>query len=291
MKTNLFLLFLVLALNAESQNQLSEISLYNLAALGTMAAVNPTDNEDYFRKLDSLRTPELNPIVDGLIAMGHADTSVIQVRFLARPADQELVWWYIIYQLRGDDAPATKEAQLKLIKEELVADHDTNLLLHNYYYLLHGSISMLFNEADLSDYNYDMEKLGFKNDTEKAIFFFGFTKSFTERFLVLGMMKNLSKLNEFAKRMPLINDHQYYYYTNFDYPDFEWDDDGKKSTFNTVYIGKYYSVLITHMNALAEDDKKEAARILYYKSILNMPAYYKYSNAEKDLKAMYKEMN
>jgi hypothetical protein len=164
---------------------------------------------------------------------------------------------------------------------------DTRALLDNYYYRLTRGIN--FNNADLSSVDFNIEKYGLKDETEKAIFFFNITGQLIQRFLVLQMMKNSKKTLEFAKKLPTFNGDEYYYYNDFDFPDFEWIGYEKVEMYKERHLNSYYNSLLAHFGAIAELKGKKNAAEIYLNSILSKQEYFKYSQFEDLLNKLYEQ--
>ena len=103
------------------------------------------------------------------------------------------------------------------------------------------------------------------------------------------MMKNYDKLLEFASKLPTFNGKPYYEYTSFGFKDFEWVGYDKTELYKERHLGNLYLALNGHFFALAEKEKTDEMRDLYFNSILFVPNYFKYSGQmEKDLQELYK---
>jgi hypothetical protein len=244
---------------------------------------------EFIIKMDSLRTPKLANIVDALKAVGKGDSTILESKFWKRPTDDELVMWYVLREIHYNNTSEKKKkrSNLEVAKEVIAEKIDDRWLLDNYYYRIHGGLAMLFNNADLSNYSFNLDSLNLKNKTEKAICYFGIVDCCAKRFRVLQMMKNNKKLMEFADKMPKINGKEYFYFKDFDYPDFKWIGYEKEEDFNERNIGDFYQVLMGHMIAANEIKGKKKGQEIYFNSILFEPKLFKYSTSKADLQAVY----
>jgi len=285
------LTFLVMMAFGQSQNQDFE----NLVRLGEIYSKNVNASGDEFKKtIDELRTPNLNHIIDALIAVGEADKKLLTKEFLTKPSEMELKYWYVLREIHYNNQSKEKEPRPNDIvaKEILAKDIDSRWLLNNYYYRIHGGIAKIFNTEDLSSYNFNLDDYGLENETEKAILFFSITNSLTQRFSVLQMMKNHDKLLEYASKLPTFNGKPYYEYHLFGFEDFEWIGYDKIENYKESHLGSLYATLNGHFVALSEKGKTTELQDLYFKSILFIPDYFKYSGGmESDLKELYKKSN
>lgn len=292
MKKTRIILFLFIAITSQAQIKLMDKDLKNLIAIGEVYSKNPNARGEAFAKsIDSLRTQKLNHIADVLIQVGKADMRILDKNILSRPSNDELVMWYVIREIHYNRVSKTKEPRDPNIvaKEVLFGKIDERWLLDNYYYRIHGGIATLFNEADLSKININIDELGFKNQTEKAIFFLDFIDALVGgRFKVLKSLKKSEKIIEFSNKLPTINGKQYYTYKDFDFDDFDWIGYDKTELYKEVHINNFYNILISQFTAIGEKDKKLGQEI-YFNSILHEPKYFKYSKAKEDLEFVYEK--
>lgn len=284
--------FLALAIGlSEAQVNLKQTDLNNLVALGKAYSQNTNARGSEFAKtIDSLRTPILDPIVDALISVGKGDSTILESRFLSRPNDDELMLWYVLREIHYNRVNKTQKIKpdIDVANEVLSRQIDTRWLLDNYYYRIHGGIATLFNDADLSTLNINIDSLGFKNEAEKAIFFLNIMDALVGgRFKVLQSMKNNKKILEFSDKLPMFNGKRYYYYKKFSYEDFDWIGYDKTESYNERHIGGLYSTLIPQFIATSDLRGKEKAREIYYNSILSEPKYFKFTPSKDDLQSVY----
>jgi hypothetical protein len=267
----------------------------NLVKLGEIYSqnINATGNE-FKNAVNELRTPNLNHIIDALIAVGEADKKILTKEFLAKPTEIELKYWYVLREIHYNHQSKNKAPKSNdvVAKEVLEKNIDMRWLLDNYYYRIHDGIAKLFNTEDLSNYNFNLNDYGLENETEKAILFFAITNSLTQRFKVLQMLKNYDKLLEFADKLPTFNGKPYYEYHLFDFQDFDWTGYDKIESYKERRLEALYATLNGHFVALSEKGKTTELQNLYFKSILFIPDYFKYSGTmEADLKEIYKKSN
>ncbi len=172
--------------------------------------------------------------------------------------------------------------------EVLAKKIDSRWLLDNYYYRIHGGIASLFNSADLSNLDLKVDDFGFRDETEKAIFFLNMIDSLVgSRFKVLLMTRNNQKILEFCRKLPKFNGKEYYYFKNFEYPDFDWVGYEKTESYNERHIGNFYVVLIAHSKAKTELGDNTTAKGIILNSILHEPKYFKFSELKEYLQKLY----
>jgi len=291
MKQFLTTFMLLTSVFCNGQVTLEEKDFNNLIAISVLYSHNTNATGKRFSKsIDSLRTPKLNHIVDALIAVGKGDKSILETRFLERPSSDELVLWYVIREIHYNRVSETKQPRPDdvVANEVLSKKIDERWLLDNYYYQIHGGIASLFNDADLSQQNINIENLGFKNETEKAIFFLNIVDALVGgRFKVLQMMKNYQSILDFCNKLPKFNSKEYYSYKNFEYDDFEWIGYEKTESYNERHIGNLYTVLIAQFSASGKLGDQKLAQEIYFNSILFEPKYFKFSQLKDDLQSVY----
>lgn len=285
--TILFLSITILSFGHEKTD------LDNLVKLGEIYSKNVNATGDEFkREVEKLRTPELNHIIDALIAVRKGDKKLLAKEFLSKPSELELKYWYVVREIHYNNQSENSEPRpnKEIAQETLEKEIDSRWLLDNYYYRICGGIAKMFNDKDLSKYDIDLNNYGLENDTEKAILFFAISNSLTQRFQVLQMMKNYDKLLEFADKLPTFNGNPYYEYTSFDFEDFKWIGYDKTESYKDRHLGSLFSALNGHFSALAEKEKTDDMRNLYFNSILFIPDYFKYSGGmENDLQQLYNQ--
>ena len=287
------LFFILISFLSFAQVKLNTKELNNLVAISELYSRNTNARGPEFAKsIDSLRTTTLNPIVDALIEVGKGEKSILENKYLARPSNEQLYLWYVIREIHYNLVSKTKAKRpnIEIANEVLSQKIDTRWLLDNYYYRIHGGIASLFNNADLSNFNIDIEKLGFKNQTEKSIFYFNMMDALVGgRFKVLQMLKKNDKILEFAEKLPKFNNQKYFYYKDFDFKDFDWVGYEETKSYSEVNIGNLYITLIAHYIATIQLNGKPEAQEIYSNSILHEPKYFKYSIAKADLEMLFEK--
>ncbi|WP_343593000.1 hypothetical protein [Flavobacterium sp.] len=291
MKKIISILFTFLFLVSSAQIKLNDKDLKNLIAISELYSKNTNATGEQFAKsIDSLKTPKLNQICQTLIEVGKGEETILSNKYLSRPSNDELTMWYIIREIHYNQVNEKRKpiSNIEIAKEILSQKIDESWLLDNYYYRIHGGIASLFNTADLSMKNIDIEALGFKNETDKSIFYFNIINSFVgPRFKVLLMLKNYDKILSFSEKIPLFNGKKYYYYTDLDFKDFNWIGYEKKESYSEVNFSNLYNVLLAQFMAVSSlRDKKETQEI-YFNSILYKEKYFKYSASKDDLQYLY----
>lgn len=274
-----------------SQVKLVEKDLKNLIKISELYSKNPNATGNEFAKsVDSLRTKKLNNICDVLIEVGKAEKTILTDKYLSKPNSEELLLWYVIREIHYNQVSETKSKRPNIDVANEVLSHkiDERWLLDNYYYRIHGGIAKLFNDSDLSKINIDIEKLGFKSQTEKSIFFLSIIDAMIGgRFKVLQMLKKNDKIIEFSEKLPTFNGKKYFYNVNLDFEDFNWIGYEESKSYSEVNFGNLYTILIAQFSAVSQLKSKTEAQEIYFNSILHIPKYFKYSNSKEELQMLY----
>lgn len=294
MKTILTSLLLLSTLFSNAQLKLANKDFTNLIAISELYSKNTNANGDEFvHAIDSLRTPILNNIADALIEVGKGEKSIFTSRFLSRPSETDMIMWYVIREIHYNmsSKSSSPRPNIDIANEVLSKKIDVRWLLDNYYYRIHGGIGLLFNTADLSKIDINIETLGFQNETEKAIFYFNMMEALIGgRFKVLQMMKSNQKILNFSDKLPLFNGKKYFYFKNFDFKDFDWISYEKTESYCESNIGSLYGMLVAQYLATYELRSKQETHEIFFNSILNEPKYFKYSSSKDDLQFLYNKL-
>lgn len=283
---------IVLCTTLYSQTTLSTKDFNNLLSLCTVyPRILNADGAKVAREIDSLRTPRLNHIIDALIETGNANTAMVSKKMLARPGHDELVLWYVIrevYYNKGNTAKTSRPDSV-VAREVLNQTIDERWLLDNYYYRIHNGLGKLFNEADLSKTDIPLDSLGFHDQTERAICFFNICEALMGgRTMVLQLKQKFDVLLSFCNKLPTINGKKYFYFGDFDFPDFQWIGYDKEESYKERNLSNYYVLLLAHILAEVKVGDKQNAAVIYQNSILNEPKFFIYSTAKESLEMLYK---
>lgn len=274
-----------------SQVKLDQIELNNLIRISELYSKNTNaTGKEFAKSIDSLRTKKLNHICDALIEVGKGEKTILTNKYLSRPTNEELILWYVIREIHYNQVSKnkTKRSNIEVANEVLSQKIDERWLLDNYYYRIHGGIATLFNDSNLSNININIEELGFKNQTEKSIFFFGIIDAMIGgRFKVLQMLNKSDKIIEFSENLPTFNGKKYYYNVNLDFEDFNWIGYEETKSYSEVNFGNLYVILIAQFSATSQLKSKAEVQDIYFNSILHEPKYFKYSNSKEDLQMLY----
>lgn len=229
--------------------------------------------------------------INQLIISKDKPKKILDNEILKRPTHEELIFWYVIREFHSNtiEPDSLQKTQREIIDWILKDTIDERWLLDNYYYRILVGLGVLYNKANLSKYNFDIDKLGFKNETEKAIFFFHVVNFCGHRLSVMRMTGK-GDPQSVIKRMPKINGDFYYKYQDFNYVDFDWIRYKKIESYNERHLGNYYSVLINHMDILFENKLAKEAHMIFDNSILSRPEYFKFSGNRDRLDKNYKMM-
>jgi hypothetical protein len=289
MKLLTWMIVLLTASICSAQVQLDSKNFENLVSIAELYSKGGSPSE-YSGSIESMRTARLNSIVDTLLALGRKDGTILQSKFLNRPDDDDLAFWYVIREIHYNRTSDTKQPRpnKEVAKEILSKKIDNRWLVDNYYYRIRGGIASYFNDADLSKVDIKIDQLGLRDKTEKAIFFFNAMEALAGgRFMVLMMTGNDKKILEFSDRLPKFNGRPYYYYNDFDYSDFDWIGYEKVEKYNQRHFERLYITLMAHYEAESKTRNKKGADEIFSNSILKEPKYFRFSGMSNRLENLY----
>lgn len=290
MKFILTLLIASLSLLSVAQTKLSAKDIENLVAIGNLYSKNANIKaEPLAKNLDSLRTPALNNFIDAFIATRSQDSSTMNMQFQKRPSNEDMKLWYVIREIHYNHTTETKTKRpdIDIANEVLNSKIDERFLLADYYYRIQSGMGMYFNDADLSAYDFDLNKMGFHNDTEKAIFYFSIMELIRGRFMVLQHLKKNQAIADYGKKMPRINGRPYYEFQNFDFEEFEYTGYEKTEPYKKQHLDQMMNTLMIHFVAVMGINDKATTQELYYNSMMYNPQFFKYGGAEDTLQTLY----
>ncbi|MBE9584511.1 hypothetical protein IM792_08640 [Mucilaginibacter sp. JRF] len=290
MKYLLIVCLLFSATYCFAQTDLSKKDFDNLVALAQLHSKNNMARGEAFKKsADSLRTPVLDGVIETLITLGRGDTTVLQQRVLKRPSNDELKLWYVLRDVHYNNIDKNKvKSAEEVARETLKANINEKWLVDNYYRNLAGGLATMFNEADISKRNIDVNQLGLKDDTEKSIAFLDIADALLRgRLRVLSHLKNVERLNMYISHIPTFNGKPYYYFTPVIFNPAEWEGYTKEVPFDTQRIGGLLEILLIHLNTKMNAENADIAKDIYWNSMLSKPEYFKHSNQSKVLQDVY----
>lgn len=244
--------------------------------------------ESTLKALHKTAPGRFRSFIDQMMMLKGVEGDVLDTTYLRRPSHEELVFWYVVREFHYNNAEpdslqVSRDDIMKWVLKDTV---DERWLLDNYYYRISAPLSMLFNDADLSKYNFELDKLGFQNETEKAIFFLFLMNSCGGRLSVMAFTGK-GKQQSVIRRFPKINGQAYFNYTDFNYPDFQWVGYKKLESYNQRHLSRYFEILLNHLNVLLENGSNDEAKLLMKNSILSEPELFQYSSSQATLRELY----
>jgi hypothetical protein len=290
MRYKLFLILFLLIISAHSfaQITLGTKDMMNLVAMSEFYSLNTINKNPQFAKsIDSLRTPILNKLADAMLLMNKGDASVFSSKYFLRPDNFEMTLWYVVREVHYNRTNKTRKPRpdIDVAKETVVKQIDERWLLDNYYYRILGGVGTLLNTTDLSTTNIDLEQLGLKSETEKAIVYLNIIESLIGgRFIGLLKTNSLTKILSFCEKLPQFNGKWYYQYKDFNFEDFEYPGFEKMESYFLRHLDKLYNVLIAHYNAAPNIEYQHE---FYYNSMMNEPKYFAFSYLQSELQSIY----
>ncbi len=298
MKT-LLSIHLIFLFSFTAFSQKNKFTDNEIGAIINIALVYSKDNNFYKTKSKDFKpykkVKKLEKIVETFQAMTSKKPLIMADRFWKKPSKNDLIIWYIIREIHHNRIDKDKDPipNKEVVQNVLNQTIDERELLDNYYYRIRGKVAFLFNNKDLSSYDFDTDKLGLTSSVEKAIFFVNIMEATSLRFMILSQVGNFDKIFDFYKRMPTINQKPYYYYTDFSFEEFIHNGFDEPRKYKKESITRFYNILLSHFVGISDVKGikgKEEALNLYHNSILNIPEYFKYSSSPEDLQEIYEKI-
>ncbi len=207
---------------------------------------------------------------------------IIETEFLSRPDSTTLKIFHTIIMVNYNMYESDPKDNEKIVKKYLKNEISVYEQIQQYYGSLFISVGNKNRPYDYSDQNWDLEKLGFKDDEEKAVFFLVFMDKLGSQISSYhGAMNgpNWDGIEKFVKLLPKINGKNYYMFDAFYLKDFKMTIYKKKRYFKEFYIPKFYDILVGHilMMEQKEIERKSITQFLLT-SILTQKQYYEYCN-------------
>ncbi|MBT1688576.1 hypothetical protein [Dawidia soli] len=226
--------------------------------------------------------------VDHLIVVQEGTEGILNTEHLTVPSDEELEYWYVVREfhynkIAPDSSRKTNEQIIDWLSQEKI---DRRWLVDNYYYRAASGLGMLYNTIDLSNRNFDLETLGLRDETEKAMFVMFVVNACLQRLAVMRMTGKGDPASA-LQRLPKFNGQDYYFFRKFNYPDFDWIGYQKVESYNMRHIGGFYNTLLNHLELLMKLGEKNQAFALYENSILSKPEFFHYYSNESSLRDLY----
>ncbi len=158
-------------------------------------------------------------------------------------------------------------------------------LLHGYYNYLFISVIHPYEDYGIRKQRFFFDDLDLATATERSTFFLvGMSKYFSliyKQIYIQSPPDPIAALSWIVD-FPTYENKPYYYYKDFDFPDFKVKIDNRYQSFKSYYLNQYYELLLSHLYVLRETKGKEKqAKDLLENSILSDPSLYKYADVQR----------
>jgi hypothetical protein len=218
---------------------------------------------------------------------------IIEIGFLSRPDSATLKIFHTIIMVNYNMYESNPMDNYKVVEKYLKKDISTYEQIQQYYGSLFVSVINKNRPFDYSDQNWDLDKLGFKDDKEKAVFFLVFMDKLGSQISsYLGAMRgpNWDGIEKYVKLLPKINGKSYFQFDAFYFKDFKMTIYKKNRYFKEYYIPKFYDILVGNilMMEQKEFDRGNITQFLLT-SILSQKQYYEYCNRMDVIDSYLKE--
>jgi len=276
MKSYFFAIALLVSMAGAAQSQTLNDDLIKLAAIWRKAG------DDTRKELESITNPDLQASKEFIEESIKKKNKITTKRYITRPDSITLRHLFVIRWLRVKQGNGDQNRGIELIDSLNQSKPGTYEQLANYYEMVYSSVSNYNNPLDMSKVNFNMNEYGFKDDTEKNIFFFESMRTlglFIWGFMNIPKPPRFDKVLDVIKDYPTFNGKPYYEYKDLDFTDFLIVTDIRKppESFRQYYLKKYMETLFYHAMSLGAENKKDRAGEVVTKSILGDQSYDQYS--------------
>lgn len=289
-------LFYILSLSSESYSQLQKKdALYVLANFyhKYLFVNNPSKND--IKSIEEKMPAELKVSTDFIVQAVTSKNKLLTKPYLSKPEPAVLQQLYIIRAIsnltRESDAVDFKSFIDSLSGSNL----DPYILLDNYYNMLFIGVGNKIQPFDLSKIDLILSDYNLINDTEKGILVLRAIELCSKKiwgFMNIAKPANTKKAINQIKEFPTINGKPYYYYKEYNFPDFQaqlFKDNGMQS-YKSYFIDKLFETLITHMICLKKEGGTEAQKQdLMDNSVLKDKVLYQHTKYREVLDSNFKE--
>jgi hypothetical protein len=218
--------------------------------------------KDVFKDIKENTAKNLKTTSDFIAQTITTKNKLLTKPFLTRPDDQTLKQIFIIEAISLNLQEENQLDNHKLIDSLSNSNIPTYELVDNYYGMLFTAVGNKNQPFDFSKIDFKPKEYGFKDDTEKGIFFLRCMADCN--MAIWGYMNipkppNTQKAYEEIKKYPKFNGQPYYQYTDFYFTDFEMiiEKDKGKESYKSYYLNKYYETLLFHFICLVKESGTE----------------------------------
>lgn len=225
------------------------------------------------------------------------NNKILTDKFLVLPNEDVLKNLYIVrhinFNLRKEDGVPYMRLTDSL-RNQTIPRYE---LIDSYYEMMLAGVGNKNRPFDLSKYDFQIDNYGFKDDTEKGIFFLQVINqclTYIWGYMNIANPMNTEKALDLINKYPKFNGRIYFQYREMYFPDFEMvinSEDGIES-YKGYYVNKYYELLIYHLICLnKENGTIEEKRDLLLGSILKEESLYKYTEYTETLNKIFEKRN
>lgn len=197
----------------------------------------------------SFKGSKFEKISNFIILLCSKKNNLLKTVFIKRQSDDFLKMFYIINQINVDLFDKDKVVSERFVKKYLTQDININEALREYYISLFISQNNKNKPYNLSNLNFNIEKMGFLNEEEKKIFYFIFSSKFGYQIYSYFNAKNghnFIGIKKYILLLPTINGKPYYRYEDLEFKDFNYKTKYGEKSFKSYYMKEYINILFSH---------------------------------------------
>ncbi|MEL6696671.1 MAG: hypothetical protein AAFP89_10535 [Bacteroidota bacterium] len=292
------LLILISSVNLTAQEKLENADdLKRLAVFYKDYMFRNEPSRSDRKQLSKLTPKNLEKELAFILESTKTNHNILTEKFLVLPHESVLKNLYIVrcinFNLRKEDGTPYRKLADSLYNQPIPRYE----LIDSYYDMMLTSVGNKNRPLDLSKYDFQLDKYGFEDDTEKGIFFLKVMNQclyFIWGYMNVAKPMNTEKALDLINKYPRINGKAYFQFQDLYFPDFEMMIDIKNGveSYKGYYLNKYYELLIYHLICLnKENGTIEQKRDLLLGSILKAKNLYKYTEYTETLNKIFENRN
>jgi len=178
------------------------------------------------------------------------NNDILKDEFINRPDDKLLKNFFVIKELNLFLWQSEEPMNDELVLNYLEKDYLIQECLIEYYHSIFISITNKNRPWNYRNLNFDINNMKFKNRTEQEIFFIIFGIELSDQILSYYQAQNginYNAIREYVKKLPTVNDKEYFEYKKLRFRDFKINVEKKNILFSEYYLPMFIDNLIAHV--------------------------------------------
>jgi hypothetical protein len=250
--------------------------------------------EAAFETLKKYEKTELATLAELIKECGTIDNKLLKDKFL-KPIDSlTMKYLYVTRNVNFETHKDSPRPYEKVVKVYLDSNVMYNELLRNYYDVIFIALANKNQPFNMRKYNFDLSDMGFRNNTEKNIFYLTCTRAIGTQiwgYMNIPKSPNYEKAYEYIERFPTFDGLPYYAHKNIDLEDFQFIYGDTLTSFRGLMYDKLYELVLNHIIVLRKYKNDESGfQTILINSVLKESRYYPYTKYREILESIFKEV-